>query len=212
MKDIKAVIFDVDETLTDRISWYELTRGLGADPEEHRRILEAMRSGQITLQQAQDELAGLWIATGNATKEYMSQMFESWTIKDQASEIMEYISRKYKVCLISGAVDLYVKSVANKLGIESYYANTALIWKYDTLSNFIYHPDQAVKKLEHLSEYLKSENLQLNDCLVIGDGESDVELFKHVPNSLAITTDENSPILKTATYRINTLLEIKNFI
>ncbi len=212
MNNIKAIIFDVDETLTDRISWYYLTEGLGADPEEHRQIFESFKNGELDYPEAKRRLIELWQATGNATKSYLTQMFQSWTIKQEAYEIIPYLKQKYQVCLISGAVDLYVQSVAEKLGITDFYANTELVWQEDKLVDLNYFADQSGKKLEHLKEYLGLNHLQMHECVAIGDGESDTQLFLNVPNSLAITADENSPILQTASYRIHSLSEIQKYL
>ena len=38
--NIKVVVFDIDGTLTDEISWLKMTESLGADPQKHQQIYE----------------------------------------------------------------------------------------------------------------------------------------------------------------------------
>jgi phosphoserine phosphatase len=113
----KVIIFDVDGTLTDDISWLNITSGLGADALEHKRIFEEMKSGILTYSQAKSLLIALWQETGNANKDFMESMFNSWSVKDDAADVINYLASKYHICLMSGAVDLYVQTIARRLGV-----------------------------------------------------------------------------------------------
>ena len=65
-KDIKVIVFDVDGTLTNDISWYNITQELGADQEMHRQIFQDFKAGLITYPKAKDDLIKIWQSTGNA--------------------------------------------------------------------------------------------------------------------------------------------------
>jgi phosphoserine phosphatase len=49
--DIKAVIFDIDGTLTEHVSWVCLTEGLGASVDAHDIIYQAYLSEAITYEE-----------------------------------------------------------------------------------------------------------------------------------------------------------------
>ncbi len=147
----KAIIFDVDGTLTEDISWYKITEGLGANRSKHELIFNDLTSGKLQLQQAIDLLTNVWRSTGNANYEYMQKMFESWSLRIDAVSTITELQKRYKICLISGAADLYIESVAGKLGVDEYYANTELKWDSEkNLESFVYYPQQALKKKSNL--------------------------------------------------------------
>lgn len=76
----------------------------------------------------------------------MEEMFRSWELKEDAREVISYLKRSYRVCLISGSVDLYVGVVAEKLGIVDWYANTEIVWdESGNLVDFHYFADQSQK-------------------------------------------------------------------
>lgn len=179
--NIKAVIFDVDGTLSDQISWLNVTSGLGADPLEHKRIFDDMRAGRLDYPKAKSLLIALWQETGNSNKSFMTQMFNSWEVKHDAANVISYLMNKYHVCLMSGAVDLYVQSIAQRLGVKDWYANTRLIWdENDNLVDFDYNVNQAKKKAEQFLGFCILNNYSPEDCIAVGDGDSDIELFKQI--------------------------------
>lgn len=198
---VETLIFDIDGTLHPEISWLKLTEGLGANKEEHASIFDRFTKNEIDYPTAKGQLVKLWQSSGNANKVYMEAMFRSWTLADGAEEVIEKLRSDYNICLISGAVDLYVETVAKKLRVRDWYANTKLIWdEMGSLIDFDYFRDQAQKKLEHFEEYVKKKGLDKNKCCVIGNGDSDIVLFKTLPYGIAIDNDLN-PEVKTLAFR-----------
>lgn len=212
MENIKAVIFDVDGTLTNEVSWLNITQGLGADPLEHKRIFDDMRAGVTTYPQAKALLIALWQSTGNANRSFIQEMFDFWTLKHDAEETTEYLKQKYHVCLMSGAVDLYIATVARKLGIKDWYANTELIWdEQGNLIDFNYYVDQAGKKVEHFEQFAKQYGYSKEECIAIGDGDSDLLLFKTI-KGIAVNAEPYPELEKLAFKKINHLGELKRLL
>ena len=147
-RNVKVIIFDIDGTLSSEVSWLKLTEGLGASANKHAEIFNKYLKREITYKKAKGNLIKLWHSTGNANKKYMTNIFNSWKLKEDAREVIEYLKKYYKILLISGSVDLYVKTVAEKLGIEDWYANSIIDWDLKgNLIDFHYFRNQAAKKI-----------------------------------------------------------------
>ncbi len=153
---VKAIIFDIDGTLSSEVSWLKITEGLGASVEKHSEIFEKYTKKEISYKRAKGDLIKLWQSTGNANKNYMSQMFSSWKLKEDARDTISYLKDRYRIVIISGSVDLYVKIIANKLEIDNWYANTRIDWDNNKLVNFHYFRDQALKKLSQFRHFKKN--------------------------------------------------------
>ena len=148
MPQITAVVFDLDGTLLPLNSWSALTQALGASWPEHESIYDAYRESRIGYEQAKRRLLDLWRATGRANRECLLEIFNELPIRPEANEIVHWLkSQQYKTCLISGSMDLYVATVARRLDIDYYYANTSLLFDgTGQLIDFEYFLDQSTKK------------------------------------------------------------------
>jgi HAD superfamily phosphoserine phosphatase-like hydrolase len=208
---IKAIIFDIDGTLSSEVSWLKLTEGLGASVKKHLVIFDKYLKGDINYKKAKRDLIKLWQDTGNANDEYMMKMFDSWKLKDDAHEIISHLKEKYKIVLISGSLDLYVETVAEKLGIIDWYANTKIDWdRKGNLTDFHYFRNQALKKLIQFKEFKKTNNLKYNEFAIVGDGDTDLLLFKRIRFSVMVKKDKPHPELEKHAYKkIEKLTELK---
>jgi HAD superfamily phosphoserine phosphatase-like hydrolase len=207
---IKAVVLDIDGTLTHEVSWLKITELLGASVMQHEQIFELFLRNKLAYEEAKHQLVALWQATGNANKPYLSTMFDGWTLQDDAHELVNYLHRNnFITALITGSVDLFAQKLAEKLSIKNYYANTQLI--FDDQQNLIdlhYERNQAQKKLEQFRLFMSDNDLAPSVCVVVGDSENDVELFKLTKQGIAVKGAKEE-LLAVAWKRVNTLLEIK---
>ncbi len=210
-KKIDTVILDVDGTLSEDISWLKLTEGLGVSSEKHSEIFNQFRKGLLTYPEAKKQLIELWQSSGNANKDYMENMFKSWKLKEGAEDIVCYLEKSYRVCIISGAVDLYVKVVAKKLGVSVWYANTELVWdNRGNLVDFHYFADQAAKKLEQFRLYIKKNRLDRTRCAIVGDGDSDIALFRELKYGIAVNAKPHPELESLAYKRLKNIQELKD--
>lgn len=213
MNKFKAVIFDIDGTLTPQVSWTSLTSDLGGSVADHLAIYEDLRSGKLGLAQSKAKLIELWQSTGRANETQIQQIFEAWPIRQAAYPLVEYLKAQgYHICLITGSLGIYAKHVAGKLGVEDYYANAEL--HFDAagkIVDFSYETDQAKVKLAQLQEYCQRHNLQPQDCLPIGDSDNDLELFKATGNGLLINDNQHtSEELRLAAWKVvNSLQDVR---
>lgn len=213
LKDIKAVVFDIDGTIMSDISWTRLTEGLGASSTEHMRIFDDFKAGKMSYKQAKAELIALWKKSGELGRERFAGIFGGWRLKDGAEELFKNLKSKgYIVCLITGSMDMFAEIVANKAGADVWYANTALVWdKNNSLEDFIYHPKQAEKKLEQFLDFCKKNDIAPNQCVVVGDDENDIELFK-ISKGIAVESPTSVHLDKIAWKKVKDLTEIQQML
>lgn len=209
-KKIDTIILDVDGTLSEEISWFKLTQGLGASREEHVLIFDRFEQSLLSYPEAKRRLIQLWQNTGNANRNYMEKIFRSWSLKKDAEETVDYLKKAYRLCLISGAVDLYVQIVAEKLGVVDWYANTELIWNENgELVDFNYEADQAGKKLQQFGEFMEKHQIAKDKCAVVGDGDSDIALFRELRYGIAVNKNPCPELESLAFKTIKELAELK---
>jgi len=193
MSETKAVVFDIDGTLSPEISWLALTRDLGASVDDHVRIYTDYKAGTIGYEESKNQLIGIWQATGNANKSFFQELFEGWPLDPAAPHIVEKALGRHAVCLITGSMDLYAQIVARKLGIDKWYANTTLTWNSDgELVDMDYELRQADRKLEQFSAFCAENELKPVECIVVGDGENDLGLFKLSGKGILVLGDEKA--------------------
>lgn len=213
-RTLKAVIFDIDGTLTPDVSWTALTRDLGTSVEKHLEIFHGHRDGKITHETSKRELLKLWQETGNANKAFFQKLFMEWPLKDGAGELIDYLKSKgYLICLITGAADLYAEVIAKRLGIKDFFSNSQFIWDDNgKLKDFHYDIKQDKKKLEQFLKFCREQSLDPRDCAVVGDSHNDTELFSATGNGIAVNSKNSHHLEKIAWKIISNLNEIKELL
>jgi HAD superfamily phosphoserine phosphatase-like hydrolase len=209
MNGIKAVILDIDGTVSAEHSWLALTRDLGADPDAHVRLYMAYRDGSATYEQSRDGLLELWRSTGNAKKEDFERIFAGLAFDQSAISVVDKLRQQYHLCLITGSMDLNARSVATRLGIDDWYANTTLHWDVDgNLSGMDYELDQASRKLQHLEMFCKANGYLTTECVAVGDGENDLGLFRVTGHGILIAKEHDPTLAAAAQTVISDLSEL----
>lgn len=214
MTKIKAITFDIDTTLTYGTSWTIITKELGASVKTHEFIYKELKENKISYQQTKEQLLNLWKATGNNNKDFFTKIFNNISLKKGAQEIITYLKSKgVIICLITGSVDLYAETIAKRLGIDNYFANTELVWdKNNKLIDFHYDINQSTKKLKQFKHFISQQKININDCYVVGDDENDIDLFKYTKKGIAIKSEKIDKLKPYAWKVINNLFEIKKLI
>lgn len=210
MDQLKAVIFDIDGTLTTDNSWIALTREMGADVNEHEKINADYIANKIVLTDATRKLVELWQATGNANRHFIFTLLKKIPLSPEASAIITQLKESgYKICLITGSFDLYASIVAKELEVSDYFANSRFIWDMKgNLTDFIYQPEQAKQKLYHLQEYCSQYDLELTDCATVGDDYNDIEIFKATAHGIVLKKKRIPELESVAWKKISSLHEL----
>ena len=202
-RQFEVVGFDIDETFTPSISWQMMTRGMGASVEELLELYEALKKGEMSLMAAQEALIKVWQASGNARKSFLSDLFNHHQIYPDSLPTMQYLQQKgYRVVIISGGVDLYVETIAKRLGITDFYANTKLIWEGDDLVGMEYELDQAGKKLEQLKDYLKNVGVSEDKCVFVGDSDNDRAVMEYTGHGVLVKTPTYTKEMEQVAWKV----------
>ena len=218
---IKAVVLDVDNTLAPDNSWLKITRELGASEVAHEQIFAEYVAGKISYNKAKNELLTIWRMTGNHNSSYMQKMFDCWELYPEAYTLVDYLKTRYQVCLISGSVDMWVSTVARKLNVSDWFANTRLIWDpsgwdpvgrgYSYLLDFDYSLKQAQKKVKQKNVFLAGNLLLDDQCVVVGDGANDKMLFEECA-SILVGANPHPDLVALATAHVDELSDVMNYL
>lgn len=179
---IKAVILDLDQTITiDQGSWLQFTKLIGADYKIHETIYNQFRSGDISYPEAKSKLINLWKKSNNLEKNDIKNVFEKIELRDGSREAINYLKGKYKLCIISGAIDTFVEVFAERLEISNWYASTKFIFnEKNVLQDFDYKLSRGEDKVGFLNDFCIHQSFHPYECAAIGDGESDMPIFDKV--------------------------------
>jgi len=191
----KAIIWDVDETLIDSTSWLYLIAGLNADRQVHMELYRKYLAGSLSYDQVRplimENLARQ--VTGNITRTTIREICQGVIISPQALSLMPKLHQDgMQMCLISAGIDLFIEDLAARLGIDHWYANSKLVFdEREIIVDFHFTQAMDALKVEHLDDFLDVTNLRYVDCIAIGDGETDKELFKRVRGVAYKSDDEH---------------------
>jgi HAD superfamily phosphoserine phosphatase-like hydrolase len=182
-KKPKAIIIDVDKTLTERTTWYELTERLGGSSREHASIFVNYLQGHISFDQAKKELFALWNSNGPVHKDQLIDIFKTVPLRGEAFSVFnELQDRGYELCLISGSIKMFIEIVAERFNIKHYYGNSELLFdEKGYWIDFLYNKDEANHKVSQLNHFLDTTSFTVEDCIAIGDSANDIELFQVLP-------------------------------
>jgi len=179
----KAIIFDVDETLTDRVTWYELTEQLGGSTYKHADLFMTYLDGKISYQTVKKELFKIWNTNGPVHKDRLVEIFKNIHIRGEAVSLINSLQEQgYELCLISGSMELFIKELANRFGIKHHYGNSSFV--FDENGHWVdleYTKEEGQLKVEQFQDFLDKTNYSPEECIAVGDGDNDIDLFRLIP-------------------------------
>ncbi len=213
MENIKLVCFDIDGTLVDGISWLILTKELGCSPQEHLDIFRRCQKGKITFIEGERLLTKMYQNSGNANKTFIKNLFDNVDIRNQARDLISYLRKKgQRIYLISGAIDIYVESIAKKLNVDGFYANSTLEFNNKgILQKINYRDNQGEIKIEQLTDLIQKLGININQVAFVGDSENDIEVFKAIKYGIAVHSI-NEELKKLSWQVVDSLSEIKDIL
>lgn len=213
LEKIKLICFDVDGTLVDGNSWLILAEGLGCSPKDAFDIFNRARKGEISFIEGERLLTRMYRDSGNANNRFIKNLFSSVEVKIGSRDLISYLKkREYLIYLISGAIDVYVESVAKKLNLDGFYANSFLEFDdKDVLRRINYRDKQGEVKVKQMQDLIRKLNINSDQVAFVGDSENDVEIFKNIKYGIAVNSVDEE--LKRFSWKIvDSLSEIKNIL
>jgi phosphoserine phosphatase len=213
----KAVVFDIDGTLTRDISWIRLTNEIGGSIDFNDEVIKKWETDELSNEEVRQKLIENWNKNGKAFKDNFFSILKSIPLREDAKGVVNYLKEKgYRVIMITGSFDLYAEIVGEELGIKDYFANTKLIWDENgKLINVETCKDTEAKnrKIDFFKEYCIKKNLNFNECVSIGDSSNDIELFRLTGNGIAVRTQFEAKELEAVAWKIvDNLIQLKNIL
>lgn len=191
----RLVVFDMDGTLLVNNSWIEVHTAFGLDPAEDQLMLRWYEEKIIDYALWTNLISRVYRTRGHASRQRIREASRRCAIHPLASQLVnKFRERNYEVALLSGGIDLIVEEVANCLKITRFAGNHTI--RFDESGSFscfdIYDSD-ARFKVSKLLEYCSELGVELKECLCIGDGHNDQDIFAATGRGILVCPADRSP-------------------
>ena len=207
----KLIIFDLNKTLIHENSWLDLNLALGVTQAEDDILVSWAEQSIITDEVGQGILCEIYKQRGDVSRANIESILKNYTYIDGAIEtVKELLARGYQLALVSGAMDVLVSHVANELGIQHWRAGNTFIFNSEDKLMHIEAPiHDATNKADQAQEICSELKIKISDCVSIGDGANDIELFNRSGHGVTFT---GSKIADKSEYVIDSLHELLTII
>lgn len=183
----KAAFIDVDGTLTKETSSWATVHTAFDLVEEMNENIRKFYGGEIGYEEWAYYDVGLW--KGRAIQEIENALLPPNLVNGAKEGISELKSKGYSVILLSGGLSILVDEVKRIVQADEAHANI-IGHSNGILDGSIVK--MVADKSDIILDFERNKNIDLAQCIAIGDNVNDVEMFEKVGKSLAINpkTDE----------------------
>ncbi|MFD8985065.1 HAD family hydrolase [Streptomyces sp. NPDC059564] len=187
---VRAVVCDLDHTLTPQSSVVELSRALGAPIGEVTALYRDYQAEQLTHGQIRTQLLELWTRAGLATRTTIESVFHQLPIKDDALRLAAALmARGLPLCLITSSAQLYANIMTGRLQATCGYGNGQLHFNTEGfLEDLDFTRDTADLKLRQLRQFTAAHGLKPGETVAIGNGSNDLLMFDATGRGVLVTT------------------------
>jgi HAD superfamily phosphoserine phosphatase-like hydrolase len=176
----KLICFDLDGTLTQFSTWESFNARLGITPEDDQRLFELYKEGSLAYRDWIVELVKTYKENGVVTKHDIEAMAEDIALRPDAQHAVDSMKEKgYRVILVSGAIDIVTRNVAERLGIGEWFSTNKAVWNgQQELIDIETMGDEREAKLLLLKEFCLKNDYALEEVVAVADGGNDTDIFK----------------------------------
>ena len=206
----KLVCFDLDDTLIREVHSVMLPCILNGKDREHSVIQEKEEKGELDYIAADYLRAELLL--GLDENKIERSFFEiAKPLKSIAATINCLHEYGIKSLVITVGPVQVAKVVSTIWGFDKYYGS-----KYETadgkFTGKIVEYIKAENKINCLDDFCKGNGIKASECVAVGDGLTDIPVFKYCGKSIALNASNRAK--KAATYFIDTddLMDILPYI
>ncbi len=210
MENKKIICFDVNGTLIEVDSW-----AMFEESKQHlKEIFNKYNKGEISINGFWDDVVSAFKKTGRANREFI---YGFWMandyFKEGAEDLVSYLKAKgYKIYLISCSVDACLEPLAQKLGVDGFYAGSHLIFdEKGELLRIESECDGSPFKKKKLEELAQKERVDVRDIVFVGDSDNDIGVFKMTGRGIAMGGD-NEELVKNSWKQVEILSQIKEIL
>jgi phosphoserine phosphatase len=186
---IRLAFFDVDGTLkAERDPYVYLHRRLGTE-EKSLPHLEMFKRGEIDYDEWGQLDAQLW--SGQEVVHVTRLLAEIPWMPGTRQVVAPLRQRGVKIVLVSSGLDLHVKGVAAEIGAAFFFANQLCVADGHLTGELrVVVPEWGKGKI--VGEVMAQAGASAAECIAVGDGLSDVDMFRRVGWSVAVAPDDDS--------------------
>lgn len=200
MKNLKLVCFDLDDTLIREIHSVMLPCILNGKEKEHSFIQEQEDKGMIDYISA-DYLRAELLLGLEECKIAQSFLKIAKPLKNIKSVVEALHKQNVKCIVITVGPKQVAKVVCDIWGFDDYYGS-----EYEVIEGVftgkILNYIGADQKIECLQHFCDNNSIIPNECIAVGDGSTDIPIFKYCGGSIAINS--SSKVQQNAQYAVDT--------
>jgi phosphoserine phosphatase len=213
-KKTKLICFDIDGTITEnKSSFAALADGLGCDVSKVVSIYRAVVKEELPISEGERAVTEIFRNSGKANKRFINRVFEKTELKKDAQELLPYLKEEgWKIYLVSGAIDMFVKIIASRIGADGLYFNSSLKFGLmGGLKTIRYGGNEGLAKARQIKELAKKYSMDVKEIFFVGDSENDYHAFVETGRGIAVKPFAEK--LGTVAWKqIDSLLEIKDLV
>jgi HAD superfamily phosphoserine phosphatase-like hydrolase len=206
----KLVVFDMNDTLIKGNTWADFNSSMGLTEKQDWDLYSAFSKNEITYDDWLLALKKLYNLNENKhSKEQVLEYLTQYNIKEDAHSALQEINKtEHQTLLLSGSFQITADAVAFELGIQEAIATNNCIFDNDGMLYDIESAgDEQHAKVNELKKLCEERNISLTDCVIIGDGDNDKELFKLTEHSVTfMNSDKETKVI--ANHEIRSLTEL----
>jgi Haloacid Dehalogenase superfamily, subfamily IB, phosphoserine phosphatase-like len=196
----KLVCFDLDDTLIREVHSVMLPCILNGKGREHSVIQEKEEKGELNYIAA-DYLRAELLLGLDESKIGRSFLEIAKPLNNIAATIDFLHEHAIKSLVITVGPIQVAKVVSTIWGFDKYYGS-----QYETVdgkfTGKIVEYIKAESKINCLDDFCKKNGIEASECVAVGDGSTDIPLFKYCGKSIALNASDRAK--KAATYFIDT--------
>ena len=208
----KVIFFDLDGTLTPDSTWFFLNQRLGITAEEDHALFQDYLENKTDYRGWMAALVSMYKSKTLVTKDGLITFAQGIELRPESqSAINDAKSKGYTVAIISGALDIVVSTIAEKLGIDTWFAKTTAV--FNESGEFVdmetTTEGERDGKLHLVEAYCVANGIDIKEVICVEDGGNGLELFKHAKGILLGGNAELKPF---AWKQVENLSEIVSII
>jgi HAD superfamily phosphoserine phosphatase-like hydrolase len=211
---LKVIFIDVDGTITEgnKTAWRIIDIGLGVSEEVHKKVLNDFTDGTMSKEDAVLAIIDLWRASGKATrKNIINALEQNLEVREGAYEfINNMVNKGVSVVLLTGTPDINLQLIIKNVPNVEFHTST--IFKFDEKDELIYfeYPsNEGDVKVNYFNEYIKANNIDAEECAMIGNGSNDLGVVQLAGFSAAPRIGSNEKILESVKFIFDSYKELE---
>ncbi|MFM2339999.1 MAG: phosphoserine phosphatase SerB [Candidatus Parcubacteria bacterium] len=186
---MKTIIFDVDDTLTTSGSWERLNAAAGITADEDFALYSGFMQGDYDYHTWTKQLEDLYRERHLLTRDIATKTLLDFELRTGVLETTQTLkAHGHVILLISGGFREMVEAVGSMTQADAVFATSDIAFDdAGYFHHFISSGEEGEAKANILRDYCKKRNIDLTDCVAIGDSTNDITLFQLTGNGVTFS-------------------------